>query len=164
MSEFVVTLLRLGFLVLLWLLVLSAVGVLRRDIFGTRVLARGSVHTRRPGRTPAANAPAPARPAPRDRTVPTRLQLTSGPLNGTTLRLGDAAILLGRAPSSTLVLDDDYSSTRHARIYWSDGGWWVEDLNSTNGTFVNEQRLTAPVPLTTGSQIRIGRTVIEALR
>ncbi|MFV0251998.1 MAG: FHA domain-containing protein [Beutenbergiaceae bacterium] len=162
MSELVVTLIRLGFLVLLWLLVLSAIGVLRRDISGTRVLARGSLTGRAPGRSDSGSAPGRKPRAPRGQ--PTKLQVTAGPLAGTTLRLGENSILIGRAPSSTLVLDDDYSSQRHARIFPSDGTWYVEDLGSTNGTFLANNPVQAPTPVPLGSPIRVGQTVIELHR
>ncbi|MBK5249958.1 MAG: FHA domain-containing protein [Actinomycetales bacterium] len=163
MSELIVTLLRLGYLVLLWLLVLWAIGVLRRDIFGTRVLARGSVHTGR--RSPAPDDGArPRRPARPARNAPSRLQVTGGPLNGTTLKLGESAVLIGRSPGCTLVLDDDYSSNRHARIFPSDGQWFVEDLGSTNGTYLGAAKVDGPVPVPVGAPIRIGQTVIELQR
>jgi len=161
-SELVVTLVRLGFLVLLWLLVLSAIGVLRRDISGTRVLARGSL-TGRSRRKESDGAPAPGRSR-GGRGQPTRLQVTAGPLNGTTIRLGESSILIGRAPSSTLVLDDDYSSNRHARIFPSDGRWFVEDLGSTNGTFLAGSPVHEPTPVPVGTPVRVGQTVIELQR
>lgn len=163
MSELTVTLLRLGYLVLLWAFVLSAIGVLRRDLYGTRIVNR-----RRPGRpapapaagaTPAAAAP-PDKPRGR-RGGPTRLVVTEGPLRGTTLPLGASAVLIGRAPSCTLVLDDDYSSSRHARVFPEGGQWLVEDMGSTNGTFLDEQPVTAAMPVRAGSQIRIGQSVLE---
>jgi pSer/pThr/pTyr-binding forkhead associated (FHA) protein len=163
MSELTVTLLRLGYLVLLWAFVLSAIGVLRRDLYGTRIVNR-----RRPGRpapAPAAGA-TPAAPAapekPRGRRGgPTRLVVTEGPLRGTTLPLGTSAVLIGRAPSCTLVLDDDYSSSRHARVFPEGGQWLVEDMGSTNGTFLDEQPVTGAMPVRAGSQIRIGQSVLE---
>lgn len=165
MSELVVTLIRLGYLVLLWLLVLAAIGVLRRDISGTRVLARGSLTGRsaQAKAAPDGGAP-PGRGSRGKRGAPTRLVVTAGPLNGTTLRLGENSILLGRAPSSTLVLDDDYSSTRHARIFPSEGGWYVEDLGSTNGTWLGTAQVEGPTPVPIGTPIRVGQTVIELRR
>jgi pSer/pThr/pTyr-binding forkhead associated (FHA) protein len=164
MSELTVTLLRLGYLVLLWAFVLSAIGVLRRDLYGTRIVNR-----RRPGGRPApapaagATPAAPAAPEkPRGRRGgPTRLVVTEGPLRGTTLPLATSAVLIGRAPSCTLVLDDDYSSSRHARVFPEDGQWLVEDMGSTNGTFLDEQPVTAAMPVRAGSQIRIGQSVLE---
>jgi hypothetical protein len=165
MSELTLTLLRLGFLALLWLLVLSILSVLRRDLFGTRIVRR----TPRPaGGAPAAGVPAtPAarRPRPPDSRPGLRtLVVTEGSLRGTTLSLGQAPVLIGRAPESTLVLDDDYASARHARIFPQDGGWFVEDLGSTNGTSVGSTRLEQPTRLEPGVPVRIGRTVLELRR
>lgn len=161
MSELTVTLLRLGYLVLLWAFVLSAIGVLRRDLYGTRIVSRGRRNAAAaPAPAPTAEAPAPERPRGR-RAGPTRLVVTEGPLRGTTLPLGTSAVLIGRAPSCTLVLDDDYSSSRHARVYPEGDGWLVEDLGSTNGTFLDDQRVTGPVPVRAGAQIRIGQSVLE---
>lgn len=184
MSELVVTLLRLSYLVALWLLVLLAIGVLRRDVFGTRVVRRSPVRSRtqrpqanqsavvgQPGPPPrartsiaSAGAPvamAPPGPAP---SHSSRLLVTDGALKGRTIPLGSSAALLGRAPICTLVLDDDYASNKHARIFPQHGGWWVEDLGSTNGTYVDDERISAPVELTPGRQVRIGQTVIELQR
>jgi len=165
MSELTITLLRLGYLALLWVLVLSAIGVLRRDLYGTRITDR-----RRKNRVVPQPVGAPAEAAPKTpprRTTPggpSRLVVTEGPLRGTIIPLGTSAVLLGRAPSCTLVLDDDYSSSRHARIYPQGGQWFVEDLGSTNGTFVADQRVEAPTPLPTGTPVRVGQSVLELQR
>ena len=161
MSELTVTLLRLGYLVLLWAFVLSAIGVLRRDLYGTRIVSR-----KPPATAPAATPGTPAAPAPAPRgrnrrSGPTRLVVTEGPLRGTTLPLGASAVLIGRAPSCTLVLDDDYSSSRHARVFPEGDQWLVEDMGSTNGTFLDDQPVTDPVPVNPGAQIRIGQSVLE---
>jgi pSer/pThr/pTyr-binding forkhead associated (FHA) protein len=163
MSELTVTLLRLGYLVLLWAFVLSAISVLRRDLYGTRITSRRKPRAAAPAAGPATSpsaAPAPERPRGR-RAGPTRLVVTEGPLRGTTLPLGSSAVLIGRAPSCTLVLDDDYSSSRHARVYPEGDQWLVEDMGSTNGTFLDDQKVTAPVPVRAGAQIRIGQSVLE---
>ncbi|WP_421735695.1 FHA domain-containing protein FhaB/FipA [Cellulomonas sp.] len=173
MSELTITLLRLGYLALLWVLVLFAIGVLRRDLYGTRITDR-----RRRKAVPAvaaAVATEPARPetAPtpirtprstRGGAGPSRLVVTEGPLRGTIVPLGTSAVLIGRAPSCTLVLDDDYSSSRHARIFPKGGQWFVEDLGSTNGTFVADQRVEAPTPVPTGTPVRVGQSVLELQR
>ncbi|WP_324650199.1 FHA domain-containing protein FhaB/FipA [Georgenia sp. H159] len=156
MTELAVTLLRLSFLALLWVFVLGALAVLRRDIFGTTITRRSRGGRTRREPTPAA----PKRPA---RNTASRLVVTQGPLTGTTLPLA-SAIVVGRSPACTLVLDDDYSSGRHARFFPQDGAWWVEDLGSTNGTFVNDRRLTQPVQLAPGTPVRVGQTVIELQR
>lgn len=87
MSELTVTLLRLGYLVLLWAFVLSAIGVLRRDLYGTRIVNRRRTAT--PAPAPAGGVPTPAQEKGRGRRAgPTRLVVTEGPLRGTTLPLG----------------------------------------------------------------------------
>ena len=95
---------------------------------------------------------------------PTRLVVTEGPLRGTTLPLTSSAILVGRAASCTLVLDDDYSSSRHARLYPENGQWFVEDLGSTNGTFLGSARVDRPTPVTAGAPVRVGKSVLELQR
>ncbi|GAB3598993.1 antibiotic biosynthesis regulator FhaB [Angustibacter peucedani] len=159
MSELTVTVVRLGLLALLWVFVFSVVGVLRGDLFGTKVTARPT--------TPPAPRPAPAKAAPaprRDRRRPAHLLVTEGPLKGTTITLGQQSVLIGRNPESTLVLTDDYASGRHARIYPENGDWFVEDLGSTNGTYVGNQRLSQPLKLDVGTTLKIGTTVLEARR
>ena len=167
MSELAVTLLRLGYLVLLWVFVLSAIGVLRRDLYGTKITSRGAQAPIRRARaasgSSAAQPAAPAHPRGRDQT-PTRLVVTEGPLRGTSLPLTTSAILIGRAPSCTLVLDDDYSSSRHARVFPHDGQWFVEDLGSTNGTFLGTSRVVQPTLVPPGAHVRIGQSVVELQR
>ncbi|MCF3179670.1 MULTISPECIES: FHA domain-containing protein [unclassified Streptomyces] len=163
MSELTLTVMRLGFLAVLWLFVIVAVQVIRSDLFGTRVTQRGS----RRGGGAAAAAQQPGRQAapPQQRQrrgAPTKLVVSEGTLTGTTVTLAGQTITLGRAHDSTIVLDDDYASSRHARIYPDrDGQWIVEDLGSTNGTYLDRTRLTTPTPIPPGAPIRIGKTVIE---
>jgi FHA domain len=143
---------RVGFLILLCLFVLAAMRVIRTDL---RVAgeARGpSPGLRRGGQ---AMQPAAAR------MVPSLLVVTAGTMAGTRLRLGPGPILIGRAEDSTLVLDDDYASTRHARITQQGQEYFLEDLGSTNGTYLDRARVTMPTPVPVGVPIRIGRTVIE---
>ncbi|MEU4653465.1 FHA domain-containing protein [Streptomyces sp. NPDC023723] len=167
MSELTLTVMRLGFLAVLWLFVIVAVQVIRSDLFGTRVTQRGQ--RRDAGRAQqqaARQAPAQQRQQPSGgrgrRNAPTKLVVTEGTLTGTTVALQGQTITLGRAHDSTIVLDDDYASSRHARIYPDQNGQWiVEDLGSTNGTYLDRSRLTTPTPIAPGAPIRIGKTVIE---
>ncbi len=90
--------------------------------------------------------------------------VTEGPLAGTSLPLRSGGILVGRNPECALVLDDDYASGRHCRIYPDPSGrdgWAVEDLGSTNGTFIGRERLTGSRPVEVGTTLRIGKTVLE---
>lgn len=175
MSPLVYTLFRIGFLVLLWLFVAAVVWVLHKDVSGTQVRdrrastqKRSDSHRRTTGShrrnsgslvetTPSAALGASAAPSPR------RLSLvvTDGPLTGTSLPLGHAQLIVGRSPDSALVLGDSYSSSRHARFYQVNGQWWVEDLDSTNGTFIGGQRISQPTQVTPGTPIVIGRTTVE---
>ncbi|MFF2452346.1 FHA domain-containing protein [Isoptericola sp. NPDC058082] len=162
MSELTITLLRLGYLVLLWVFVLSAIAVLRRDLAPRGAPRASKAERRRAESAPAAGAPAAAAaPAPARRSGPTRLVVTTGPLTGTTLPLSSASILIGRSPGCTLVLDDDYSSSRHARIFPQGDQWYVEDLGSTNGTFIGDTQVSGPQPLAPGVGVRIGQSVVE---
>ena len=161
MSELTVTLVRLGLLAVLWVFVFAVVGVLRGDLFGTRVTARANKPA--PQAKPA-KAPRSARTAAPGRRTPNHVLVTEGPLRGTTIALGQQSVLIGRSPESTLILDDDYASARHARIYPQDGEWFVEDLDSTNGTFAGQQRVSGAQQLSVGSTLKIGTTVLELRR
>jgi pSer/pThr/pTyr-binding forkhead associated (FHA) protein len=154
MSELTLTLIKLGFLAVLWLFVLSAVSVMRSDLFGPQL--RGQ----RLPRGAARPATRPAKP-PKRRNAPRKLVVTAGSLVGTTVSLGDAPVTVGRAQDSTVVLDDDYASSRHARVFPRDGQWLVEDLGSTNGTYLDRDKVTGPTPVPMGVPIRIGKTVLE---
>ncbi|MFJ9666460.1 FHA domain-containing protein [Streptomyces sp. NPDC101219] len=167
MSELTLTVMRLGFLAVLWLFVIVAVQVIRSDLFGTRVTQRGARREAGRAQQAARQAPPPQRQQSGGgrrggRNAPTKLVVTEGTLTGTTVALQGQTITLGRAHDSTIVLDDDYASSRHARIYPDrDGQWIVEDLGSTNGTYLDRNRLTTPTPISLGAPIRIGKTVIE---
>ncbi|GAA4677004.1 FHA domain-containing protein FhaB/FipA [Streptomyces buecherae] len=170
MSELTLTVMRLGFLAVLWLFVIVAVQVIRSDLFGTRVTQRGSRRGSDRAQRQQASPPQQRQqqqPGGRGggrqrRGAPTKLVVSEGTLTGTTVALQGQTISLGRAHDSTIVLDDDYASSRHARIYPDrDGQWIVEDLGSTNGTYLDRTRLTTPTPIPLGAPIRIGKTVIE---
>ncbi|MGM0386567.1 MAG: FHA domain-containing protein FhaB/FipA [Actinomycetota bacterium] len=182
MSELAVTLLRLSYLALLWVFVFAAISVLRQDLFSaTRVTQRGHGARTETGRDRRAPSPAPAPVAPPSPTTPprtaggapqrqsitrppSRLMVTAGKLAGTSLPLGNSAIVVGRAQSCTLVLEDDYSSSRHARFFLQGDQWYVEDLGSTNGTTVAGRTISEPTPIGPGTEVRIGQTVLELRR
>ena len=89
------------------------------------------------------------------------LVVTEGSLAGTKMGLGDYPITIGRANDSTLVITDDYASSKHARLTPRDGQWLVEDLGSTNGTYLDRAKVGGPTPVPIGAPIRIGKTVLE---
>ncbi|MCG5219670.1 FHA domain-containing protein FhaB/FipA [Streptosporangium sp. KLBMP 9127] len=151
MSELTLLLIRLAFLAVLWFFVIAAVGVIRTDLFGTRTAA-----------APARKAAKPAKIAAKPKKgEPRQMVVTGGPLQGTTIDLTETPITIGRANDATLVLSDDYASSRHARLFPQDGQWIVEDLGSTNGTYLDRSKVTRPMPVPLGVPIRIGKTVIE---
>ncbi|ALD00281.1 hypothetical protein AM609_14105 [Actinomyces sp. oral taxon 414] len=153
MSELAFTLARIGFLVLLWVFVLLTLRALRRDV--ADMATPGA--QRRPART---SAPGPAR-AQSHRRGASRLIITEGPLAGSTVPLSPTSISIGRSPSCTLVLEDSYASSRHARIFPKDGTWWLEDLGSTNGTTLAGHPVHGTVELSMGVPVRIGQTTLE---
>jgi pSer/pThr/pTyr-binding forkhead associated (FHA) protein len=161
MNALSLTIIRVAFLAVLWLFVIAAIGVVRTDLLG------GQSTTARRGKARQAQAPRqprPARPPRAGRGSPRILVVTAGALKGTSLDLAQQQITLGRANDATLVLNDDYASSRHARIFPQDGQWIVEDLGSTNGTYLDRQKVTRPMPVPMGVPIRIGKTVLELRR
>ena len=148
MPELVLQLTRAGFLALLWIFVLFSLRVVRSDLYGAaglRALVAPGRSTARGGRGRAAR----------------QLLVIQGALTGTRISLDSRPILIGRADDSTLVLDDDYASTRHARIALKGDDLYVEDLGSTNGTYLDRAKVTAPTRVPLGVPVRIGKTVIE---
>ena len=149
-AEIVLQIFRFGFLLLLWLFIFAAFRVVRADLFGGRAGRVSSVPPRAatPGKKKARGAPK-------------TLVVTAGPLTGTKITLGEQPILIGRADDSTLVLTDDFASSRHARLTNRSGQWYVEDLGSTNGTYLDQQRVQGPLLISPGQPIRIGQTALE---
>jgi pSer/pThr/pTyr-binding forkhead associated (FHA) protein len=152
MSELTLFLIRVAYLAILWIFVLSAISVIRSDMFGARVpeAARGTT----------GKAPKPAKPTKR-RGSPTHVLVTEGSSAGERADLSQGPVLIGRGTDAAIRLDDDYVSTRHARIAASGDQWFVEDLGSTNGTYVGTVRITQPTTITIGTQVRIGKTILE---
>jgi pSer/pThr/pTyr-binding forkhead associated (FHA) protein len=87
--------------------------------------------------------------------------IVDGPSAGQSAALDDLPLLVGRGPDAAIRLDDDYVSTRHARIGSSNGTFYVEDLGSTNGTYIGSQRLTSATAVQLGTQVRVGKTTLE---
>jgi pSer/pThr/pTyr-binding forkhead associated (FHA) protein len=154
-SELTLFLIKIAYLAILWIFVLSAISVVRSDMFGARVpeAARGREQRGRAPKQPKAPS--------RRRGAPTHVAVTAGSNAGERAELDQAPILIGRGADAAIRLDDDYVSTRHARIAASGDQWFVEDLGSTNGTYVGTVRITQPTTITLGTQVRIGKTVLE---
>jgi hypothetical protein len=179
-SELVLLLLRIGFLLLLWFFVFGVVYSLRADLFGVRArklpaeaaaatpapAPAAAVST--PATTPAsgiaAKAPAPAAKtgAPATATSAARIVITSGPKAGLEIPLGSEPMTIGRSSESGLVIRDDYTSSHHARLMLRGGTWTVQDLDSTNGTYLDGKRLTGgPAAIGIGIPVKVGATTFE---
>ena len=154
MSELTLLLIRIAYLAVLWIFVLSAISVIRSDMFGARVPETARTPEPR-GREPKQKKPA------RRRGAPTHVLVTEGSNAGERAELADAPILIGRGSDAAIRLDDDYVSTRHARIAAAGDQWFVEDLGSTHGTYIGTVRITQPTTITLGTQVRIGKTILE---
>ena len=153
MQGIVLQLTRVGFLLLLWLFIWSVLRILRTDIYAPT----GAIMVRRGLALRGTLLPSRGQ----SRNTPRQLVVTDGALAGTRIQLGSQAVLIGRADDSTLVLTDDYASTRHARLSPRGSEWYVEDIGSTNGTYLDRAKVTTAVRVPMGTPVRIGKTVIE---
>lgn len=164
MSELTLTVIKLGFLAVLWLLVLSVTSAMRADLFGVR--------PPKPPREAQGPGIGGGRDASRGRGsgrstgkggkgVPTLAMIIEGPDSGRSAVLNNAPVTFGRGADCTIPLADEYVSTQHARLRFHDGQWYVEDLGSTNGTYIGNQRLTRSMPISVKGRFRLGKTVVE---
>ena len=156
MSEVIVGALKIAFLALLWAFILFAANIIRTDMFGRQLqTAPAEAPLKSPGRP---------RTRPQARNAPTRLTVIQGRQQGLSIPMA-GVVGIGRSADSALLIDDDYASNRHAQLTRDDDGqWWIEDLNSTNGTSLNATRLSDRERVQAGDTIRIGRTVMKVER
>ncbi|HEU4807743.1 MAG TPA: FHA domain-containing protein [Homoserinimonas sp.] len=168
MSELTLLLLKFGFLLLLWAFVFAVVYALRSDLFGERARRLPEQKAAAPAMAdvaprPVASVPVNTAPAATSATA-NRLVITSGAKEGLELPISNEPLTIGRSSESGLVIRDDYTSTHHARlVLWGDE-WVIQDLDSTNGTFVNGNRVNAPTPVPLNTPIKIGTTTFELRR
>ncbi|MGR2752379.1 FHA domain-containing protein FhaB/FipA [Agromyces arachidis] len=175
MSELTLLVLQLGFLLLLWVFVFAIVYALRSDLFGQRVRKlQPEVAAAGPAPIPSAGAGAPTAAVDRpsapagggDATTEnaTRLVITSGTKAGAEFPLGRDEITIGRSSDSAIIIRDDYTSTHHARLMLWNGRWMIQDLDSTNGTYLNGSRVSVPTPIPLGATVKVGATTFELRR
>jgi pSer/pThr/pTyr-binding forkhead associated (FHA) protein len=158
LSELTLVLIRFAYLAILWIFVLSCISVIRSDMFGARVARQAADRGQaRPERRQKNKAKA-SKPR---RGVPTQVVIVEGGNKGEAVSLDKAPLLIGRGNDAAIRLDDDYASTRHARIASSGDQWFVEDLGSTNGTYVGSSRISQATAIQLGTQVRIGKTILE---
>jgi pSer/pThr/pTyr-binding forkhead associated (FHA) protein len=174
MSELTLLILRLAFLAVLWLFIFAVVYALRSDLFGQRVRRQGSDIGSPFASAAVAAPPISAAVAPptepvttsraSTRSVAKRLVITSGPKEGLEIELPSEQLAIGRSSESGLVIRDDYTSTHHARLLLWNDGWVVQDLDSTNGTFLDGTRVTLPTLIPLNTPVTIGTTTFELRR
>jgi len=151
MDSVVLLALRIGLLALLWLFILVALNVMRRD-------------TNQAAGAPQTTSPGSAFKAPRRREAAKQIFIAEGPLKGSHMELGMLEeCTMGRAPDCDFVTGDDYSSSHHARLFRRGSEWFVEDLESRNGTFVDGGRIDQPERVGVGSDIKLGRTTVRLM-
>ncbi|WP_375388968.1 FHA domain-containing protein [uncultured Amnibacterium sp.] len=169
MSDLTLLVLRVAFLALLWVFVFAVVYALRSDLFGGRV--------RRMPQEAAGVAPAPSTAPPAVQSLPSpptpgggasvprgpasTLVITSGGKAGLEIPLGTDPLMIGRASDAGLQIRDDYTSTHHARLLLWGADWVVQDLDSTNGTFVDGRRIDTPTQVPIGTPVKVGATTFE---
>lgn len=165
MSELVVFALRILFLALLWLFILFIANVIRTDMWG-RAVTVGTAERqafpppRTPPATPASTSDAtPASERSSGRKRARYLTMDNGALAGRTFTV-TAPLTLGRSVENDIILTDDFASGHHARIEPEGGAVILTDLGSTNGTYLNDERVVQPRSLQPGDRIRIGRTTM----
>jgi pSer/pThr/pTyr-binding forkhead associated (FHA) protein len=170
MSELTLLLLRIAFLAILWGFVFAVVYALRSDLFGQKVrrmpAAAGASAAARATPAKAAPAPRPAasRPEPAGSLGAKRLVITSGAKEGLEIDLPEEQLTIGRSNESGLVIRDDYTSTHHARLLLWNDGWVIQDLDSTNGTFLDGARVIVPTHVPLNTPVKIGTTSFELRR
>jgi pSer/pThr/pTyr-binding forkhead associated (FHA) protein len=158
MQELTLMLIKFAYLAILWVFVLGAISVIRSDMFGARVEAGAPAPGRREQKAGEKQARKPAK-APRG--TPSKVVVIDGPASGASADLEGDPVLIGRGADAGIRLDDDYVSTRHARIGSTNGTFYVEDLGSTNGTYIGSQRITQATAIQLGSRVRVGKTTLE---
>ncbi|STC69256.1 FHA domain-containing protein FhaB/FipA [Corynebacterium pilosum] len=145
MDSIVLLSVRFGLLALLWILIIIVILALRRDVTKTSG-ARRATTSSNPIRREKARS----------------ITVVSGPLKGSHMDISSIeAFTLGRSNENDFVLGDDFSSSRHARLFRRGSDWFVEDLDSRNGTFVGGTRIEQPERVSVGTDIKMGRTIVR---
>ncbi|MDQ4004920.1 MAG: FHA domain-containing protein [Actinomycetota bacterium] len=148
MPPFVLTVLKIALLALLYFFVWRAVRAVVLDLYGREGRRQRTTEPRQSKRR-------------RGRGAPTKVVVMDE--RGTKLGIHRLAgtLDIGRGSSAAIRPDDTYISQEHARIYTRNGSWVVEDLGSTNGTYLNRRKVTVPAQIAPGDRIRVGKTTIE---
>lgn len=175
MSELALWIVRTGFLAVLWIFIFAIISVIRSDLFGQKVVNKVA-SAKAPKVVSAPNTPntltgaigglasASVSNSPTvvdANVVATKLVITEGDRKGHTVRLDRREITIGRSEDSDLIIDDEYASTHHAKLVQVNNDWLIQDLNSTNGTFLSGSRVGTPAVVKPNTPVRIGKTTFE---
>ena len=156
MPEQLLTILKFCLIALLFLFFLRVLRVVWTEV---REPAGAAASPARPAAT------APPRPQKRRRTPrtpdPARLVTVAPPQSAGGQYPLAQEMTIGRAPGCTIVIEDGYVSSLHTRVFGRDGSWLVEDLGSTNGTYLNQRKVTGPSVLRVGDRITVGNVELE---
>lgn len=159
MTDVIYLSLRIGFLVLLWLFIFAALLVMKTDLRRASAKSVNSLSKRQeksvlvPARTSSSHNPL----------TPSAIKVISADGNSHNVPLLSSPFTIGRSENADITLDDNFASGKHARFYYNSGCWFIEDTGSTNGTFMNNERLTSPIQVAIGAKINIGKTTLEII-
>jgi pSer/pThr/pTyr-binding forkhead associated (FHA) protein len=149
-SEQLLTVLKICLLVLLYLFFLRVLRAVWAELKAPPVVAAAA---------PAASRPSRRRSKPRRSSSQLRL-VEPVAQRGRTFPLAEE-VTVGRAAGCSITLDDTFVSQIHARVFTRDDQWFIEDLGSTNGTYVNRSKVSGPMVLSNGDRFQVGNTVME---
>lgn len=149
MPELILAILKYLFLLLIFIFLARAVRAMYLEVSGVK-------STSRPDVTDAARAARPSKP-------PDHVTLLAPDGKSKTYEV-DEELIIGRAEKCHVVITDPFASQVHARIFRRDGGVYIEDMGSTNGTYLNRKRVGSPLPVGRGDKARIGKTTLEFKR
>jgi hypothetical protein len=158
-SELALFLVRTGFLALLWIFIFSIISVIRADLFGQKVVSKVA-SANLPNAFVTASGTNPASAKPSDQKA-TKIVVTAGEKIGTEIALSGRQLTIGRAGDSDLVVDDEFTSTHHAKLVFINGEWLIQDLDSTNGTLLDGKKITTTTVVPMNTQVRVGQTSFE---
>ena len=172
MSELALFIVRAGFLAVLWIFIFSIISVIRADLFGQKVVRRVTTANAPKvvsspisagafgGTSGTANSTG-SLTMESNGINATKLSIIEGDRAGQSIALDRRELTIGRAENSDLVIDDEFASTNHAKLILTNNDWLIQDLNSTNGTFLDGARVGTPAVLRLNTPVRIGKTVFE---
>lgn len=161
MSELALFLVRIGFVAVLWIFILSLLSVIRADLYGRKLITRLAQQNAQKLAGAAKKASAGGVDLGVGGDDPTHVAILTGRGAGGSYPLDKRELVIGRAPNCDVPLIDEFSSNQHAKLVRVGDDWILQDLNSTNGTYLDGKKVITPVVVKLGVPIRIGATNFE---